>query len=418
MNRKGVRELERSISVMVGKGSQRHNSRKFVAENVDANRTKNNMEYCDMPLRDVYHQLFDKAVVEYNAKQKRRDRMIDDYYDKIRTGKQEKLFHEIIFQVGNMNDMNAKDDNGALAAKILSEFMSEFQEHNPQLKVFSAHLHMDEETPHLHIDFVPFITGSKRGLDTRVSLKQALAAQGFKGGSRQETEWNQWVSSEKNQLAAVMERHGIEWEKLGTHEKHLSVLNYEKQERAKEVSQLEIKISENFTAVDLLKEKKEGLQADVSKTEESLEKVREKLSHLQKQESLISLNVERYDKEAEWQVPEPGALMSAKTYRTKTVIPFVSKLKDVIRSIVAQYLRIKEMVNDLERKLSRAYDSISGLNNALERVARENKELHEVVKDYGRVRHALGEEQIDRIINQAKAEEQSRKRTMRFKYER
>ena len=47
---------------------------------------------------------------------------------------------------------------------------------------------MDEATPHLHIDFVPFTTSSKRGLDTRVSLKQALAAQGFKGGSRGDTE--------------------------------------------------------------------------------------------------------------------------------------------------------------------------------------------------------------------------------------
>ena len=75
---------------------------------------------------------------------------------------------------------------------------------------------MDEATPHLHIDFVPFTTGSKRGLDTRVSLKQALAAQGFKGGTRGDTEWSQWVRSEKEQLAAVMERHGIEWEDKGT----------------------------------------------------------------------------------------------------------------------------------------------------------------------------------------------------------
>lgn len=137
--------MKRSISVMVGKGSQRHNSRKFVAENVDANRTKNNIEYCDMPLQDVYHELFDKAIVEYNAKRKRRDRMIDDYYTKIRAGKQEKLFHEIIFQVGNMKDMNTKTDDGQLAAKVLTVFIQSFQKRNPYLKVFSAHLHMDEK---------------------------------------------------------------------------------------------------------------------------------------------------------------------------------------------------------------------------------------------------------------------------------
>ena len=100
----------------------------------------------------------------------------------------------------------------------------DFKSEIHSLKVFSAHLHMDEATPHLHIDFVPFTTGSKRGLDTRVSLKQALATQGFKGGTRGDTEWNQWVQSEKEQLATVMERYGIEWEHKGTHEKHLSVL--------------------------------------------------------------------------------------------------------------------------------------------------------------------------------------------------
>ena len=117
--------------------------------------------------------------------------------------------------------------------------MKEFQNRNPTLRVFSAHLHMDEATPHLHIDFIPYITESKRGVDTRVSLKQALGALGFKGGSRGDTELNQWINSEKHQLAMVMERHGIEWEQKGTHEEHLSVLEFKKKERAKEVAELE-----------------------------------------------------------------------------------------------------------------------------------------------------------------------------------
>ena len=121
--------------------------------------------------------------------------------------------------------------------------MKGFQERNPTLRIFAAHLHLDEATPHLHIDFIPYVTGSKRGLDTRVSLKQALSALGFKGGTRRETELNQWVVAEKKQLAAVMERQGIEWEQKGTHEKHLSVLDFEKQEREKEVAALEKAIS-------------------------------------------------------------------------------------------------------------------------------------------------------------------------------
>lgn len=145
----------------------------------------------------------------------------------------------MIFQIGNKDDMNAKSEDGLLAKRILTEFMDEFQARNPYLYVFSAHLHMDEETPHLHIDFVPYITGSKRGLDTRVSLKSALAAEGFTGGTRGATELNQWIASEKKKLATVMERYGLEWLQKGTHEKHLSVLEFEKKERAREVAELD-----------------------------------------------------------------------------------------------------------------------------------------------------------------------------------
>ena len=87
---------------------------------------------------------------------------------------------------------------------------------------------MDEATPYLHIDFIPYTTGSKQGLEIRVSLKKALAELGFKGGTRSETECNQWVAAEKERLAEIMLQHGIEWEK---------------KERQKEVAELEQTIS-------------------------------------------------------------------------------------------------------------------------------------------------------------------------------
>ena len=239
--------MKRTISAMRGPGSLNHNRRSFTAENVDPKRSSLNVMYRDEPIQKVYHELFDEAVNRYNAKQKRKDRCITDYYEHLRTGKQEKLFHELIVQIGNKDDMGVLTENGALAKELLDEYMQGFQERNPTLRVFGAFLHMDEATPHLHIDFVPFTVGSKRGLDTRVSLKQALAAQGFKGGTRGDTEWSQWVRSEKEQLAAVMERHGIEWEDKGTHDKHLSVLDFKKEQRAKEIAEL-----------DAVKAKKQG----------------------------------------------------------------------------------------------------------------------------------------------------------------
>ena len=151
----------------------------------------------------MYHELFDEALERYNAKQTRADRRIENYYEKIRSGKQEKPFHEIILQVGNQGRHERRQRRRAAGGGGAGRVYEEpFKSATPNLRVFSAHLHMDEATPHLHIDFVPFTTGSKRGLDTRVSLKQALAAQGFQGGTRGDTEWSQWVRSEKEQLSA------------------------------------------------------------------------------------------------------------------------------------------------------------------------------------------------------------------------
>lgn len=239
---------------MVGKGSLKHNNRDFIAENIDRSRTADNITYLHEDLRAVYTELFGAALERYNAKQKRSDRKIADYYEHIRTGKQEKLFHEVIFQIGSVKNTAVGTPEGEQAKAVLDEFMRSFQERNPHLRVFSAHLHMDEATPHLHIDFVPFTTDSKRGLDTRVSMKKALAAQGFEGGSRGDTEFNQWINAEKQALAQVMERHGIEWEQLGTHNEHLSVLDFKKQERQEEIKALD-------TSIGKLQQKQADIQA-------------------------------------------------------------------------------------------------------------------------------------------------------------
>ena len=128
---------------MTGKGSVNHNSRKFHAKNTDPERSCLNVEYCNENVKDVYHELFDEALAQYNEKQTRSDRRIDDYYEKIRFGKQEKPFHEIILQIGDKDNMGAKTENGQLAAKVLDKYMQDFQRRNPTLRVFSAYLHMD-----------------------------------------------------------------------------------------------------------------------------------------------------------------------------------------------------------------------------------------------------------------------------------
>ena len=384
--------MQRTISVMVGKGSVNYNNRTFNAENTDPARSHLNIVYCNTPIKKVYSELFDDAVKRYNEKQTRNDRCIENYYEKIRAGKQEKPFSEIILQIGNKDDMNAQTENGELAAKVLTEYMQSFQSRNPNMRVFSAHLHMDEATPHLHIDFVPFITESKRGLDTRVSLKQALAAQGFHGGSRQETEWNQWVHAEKRQLAAVMERNGIEWEQKGTQKEHLTVLDYKKEQRSQEIAELEDKLTDKKLEFNTAAKRIMTLD----KAKESIEDISQKIYH-----------------EPEYQLPEPPALMSAKSYKTKFAIPLVKKLKSLIKSTLVRYFAAVDDYHRLNQTNGRLYKENERLSNSNEKLSAENIRLKTENKDYALLRKVFGNEQINGLLEQAKAMQQVKKHPMR-----
>lgn len=377
-SKKEVIIIERTISITMGKGSVNHNSRIFNAGNTDPKRTHLNIEYINDDIKSVYHELFDDALKKYNAKQKRNDRKITDYYGKICNGKQENPFHEIIVQIGNCDNMGAKTYDGEIAKEILDRYYNGFQERNPNLRVFSAHLHMDEATPHLHIDFVPYTTGSKRGLDIRVSLKQALAKQGFVSKGREETEWNLWVQSEKECLALEMERYNIEWEQKGTHEKHLSVLDYKKQERQKEVDELTQKVN-------------------------SLESKFEDLSEYQEM-----IDIPKSLDESEYQLPEPDRFMSAKTYKTKIAEPIIDKLKKVVKTVLAKYLDLVNQLYCERNRNSWLNGQISRLNSDAEYYKAENKSLYKNANKYKLLCRAFGRKQIDSLLEQAKQQQQNK----------
>ena len=449
--------MKRTISFMTGKGSVNHNSRKFHAKNTDPERSYLNVEYCNENVKDVYHELFDEALVRYNEKQTRSDRRIDDYYEKIRSGKQEKPFHEIVLQIGDKDNMGAKTENGQLAAKVLDKYMWDFQRRNPTLRVFSAYLHMDEATPHLHIDFVPYTTGSRRGLDTRVSLKQALSALGFKGGTRRETELNQWVAYEKEQLAAVMLEHGIEWEKKGTHEKHLSVLDFEKKERAKEVAELEQSISDGKERLsdiqiqhrkavqeteqirqegeairqevselsetsDLLKEQattlaedKKKLLSDNVKLEKQQKKLQQDIEKMVQSKAVMERNIHAYDEDEKWQLPEPAALMSAKAYKDKKAFPLVEKLKETIKALTIKCVQLAEQGKKLKEKVTRQEQQISRLTDKVMEQSDIIDRLQEKTADLGRLERYFGREQVQSIVERSKALEWAEKANKRPK---
>ena len=378
--------MKRTISAMVGKGAVNHNSRSFHAKNTDPERSYLNIEYVNDDIRDVYHELFDDALEKYNEEQSRPDRRIEDYYEKISKGKQEKPFHELIIQIGDSVNMNAQGKYSDLARDTLDEYMRSFQERNPNLRVFSAHMHMDEATPHLHIDFVPFTEHSTRGLEKRVSLKQALAEQGFVGGSRSATEWNIWVASEKQALSKVMERNGIEWEQRGTHEKHLSVIDYEKKVRTEEVEHLNEKIKDNLVKIS------ETTQEITERTQE-LNAIREGMSIIDKATERLS--------EPEWNLPEPKGFVSIKSYIRQAVEPLIEKFRVALKTASYRYNELMNKFQALGRKMDLLKGQVKEMQRTIDDQTLDLNYLRSIENNMDTLESYLGTERFEKLMEKA-----------------
>ena len=268
---------------MTGRGSIRHNNRSFSAANVDRNRSGQNVTFCNEDLKKVYHELFDEALADYNAKKKKTRDKIPDYYEHIRQSKQEKLFHEAIFQIGNLTDCGCGSPGGERAAAALKEFAESFQERNPHLRVFNMVLHMDEATPHLHVDFVPVATEQSRGLSTRVSMKQALKQQGFEGLGRKQTEWKAWMEREKEALTEIAQAHEFEIISLGGGRERMELPEYRAAAQRLEAVQEQVIAAEQEIAA--LEKQRKALQGNV-KLLKAVEKVKPDLDAIQPEKTL------------------------------------------------------------------------------------------------------------------------------------
>ena len=377
--------LERSISFTKGAGVVSHNARDFLTDNVDKDRVQNNIQYCHEKIEDAYQKLFGEALEKYNAKQTRKDRVIENYYEKIRTSKQEKPFYEVIVQIGDKDNMGAKTEYGQLAGKILDEYMKSFAERNPYMYVYSAHLHMDEASPHLHIDFIPFTTGSKRGLETRVSLKAALEKQGFKGGTRSRTELNEWYEAEKVALSKIMLLHGVKWVEKNTHEKHKSVSEFKKQKLIEEVEALE--------------EKKEDIERKIA-TYQSAEEYSDAMAA-----KMTS---------GEYKIPEPPNLMSAKTYHSKFVEPLIKKLVNIIKTLARRCYVAEKEAEQATSKLLTVHEEKERLKSANWDLRMANSQMGVEVRNFEKIKNFLGIDKVKemlKIINAPKYKTKQKKQS-------
>ena len=271
-----------SMSITKGRGNQKHNTRTQTAkpQNVDFSRTEDNITVIDENIKDTYHELFDSALEKYNAKQKRKDRKIKDYYSHISNSKREKTFHELVIQIGhkdNRPDQNHTDE-------IYTDFVFEFIRNNPQMKVVGAYIHNDEATPHLHLDYIPYTKGNKRGLETKISNDGAIRQMGYRN-------WEEWKEEQFRTLEKICENYSIKREHMNNTERHRTVEGYKQEQRA-----IGAKLNEIYRELETsTREPKKGLFGKETIDYETVRALEQENALQKAQISSVSNEIEKHE---------------------------------------------------------------------------------------------------------------------------
>lgn len=216
--------------------------------------------WLDIPPKKAYKEVFEKSVIEYNNKQKRNDRKITDYYQKIRQDKKKHLLYEMICGV--------YEDNitPELSHDILYDYAKGFQERHPNLYVTGIYFHADEEgkAPHIHIDYFP-VAEMKKGMALKNSLVKALEQEGFMSGKKyNDTAQIKFEHSENAILENICNKYGFEVEhpQVNMKVEHLDTAVYKKK---KEIESLEIEKLDLQDEVEYLTSEKEEIKHNTPK---------------------------------------------------------------------------------------------------------------------------------------------------------
>lgn len=255
------------VSMPQGKGNQMHNRREYekigrpVPENIDTSKSSENVTLVDKDIREAYNEIFGEALNRYNAKQKRTDRIIENYYDHILKSKNgEKLFYEDVVQWGSKDDFKSPETRER-AKEALVKYVEGFEERNPNLKLIGAYIHMDEASPHLHLDYVPVATGYSRGLEKRNSLDKAMKQMGFQpeNESRKNNATKLWKENERAVFGQICRGIGLEVEQERKSERKSFTVDEYKEARDEMIGEIEQEKNAIVAEVEPLRELKTGI---------------------------------------------------------------------------------------------------------------------------------------------------------------
>lgn len=356
-----------TVSIAKGRGYLNHNDRSIdrVSEKSwDPELSRKNVICRNIPIQDAYNQIFGKALSEYNQRQidvNHPERQIKNYYDHISRSKQEKPFYEFVVAFGNMNDKDT--EIYPVLQRCLDEYITNFDERNPNFKVFQKIVHLDEKgIDHAHLDFIPVSTHNKRGLSVKNSFRGALKEMGYTG----KTAFLDWRQSEEKYMAEILERHGLEIERGSGRDEHLNVRQY--QAEAREINRLAQQKLKNMELPSIPEPeikinpitKSESVK--LSKTE--FDQIKQVIEHQQTQ--ITSLEAQKSDLSAKLESVE----LKLDTARKK---PYMRENETLMQNL--------ENESNFSDKLTKKYGKLSNqyfeLIESYKKLEKENSSLHQ-----------------------------------------
>ena len=368
--------MSRTISFVKGRGIINHNNRTFTAENVDASRTPLNITYVKIPIEQAYEEIFGDAVAEYNAKQKRNDRKIDNYMAKVKESKNnEKVFYETLVQIGRMSDTAVLDEDGnitdaaLLAKEVLDEYARTFQERNPNLILFNA-------------------------VSTRNSLTKGLQEMGIaKAVNKNDTETMHWQQRERDYIADLCKARGLETEVLGIKRDDYSIPEYKKAMREKEAAEAEIEIlrSEKEAAETLLETSLDQIGSNIEEIDEQKETLKEienQIKEAEENRTRIMSDMRRMVKAGE-KAEEEAAKIERSAKEVKSLLdkePMVKIPRTTFEELVLTY-RVTEatdiLYRDCSARLREQQGLIKELRNEIAGLKNKVKQLTNFIESKG-----------------------------------
>ena len=380
------------MSIAKGRGYLNHNDRSIdrVSEKSwDPESSRKNVICRNIPIQDAYNQIFGKALSEYNQRQidvNHPERQIKNYYDHISRSKQEKPFYEFVVAFGNMNDKDT--EIYPVLQRCLDEYITNFDERNPNFKVFQKIVHLDEKgIDHAHLDFIPVSTHNKRGLSVKNSFRGALKEMGYTG----KTAFLDWRQSEEKYMADILERHGLEFERGSGRDEHLNVRQY--QAEAREINRLAQQKLKNMELPSIPEPeiktnpitKSESVK--LSKTEfdqikQVIDYQQTQITSLEAQKSDLSAKLENVELKLDTARKKPYMRENETlTQELKKESDFSEKLTKKYEKLGNECVELRKSCNKLKKEVSNLHQENNDLKKENSSQFRKIKELERKISD-------------------------------------